>query len=414
MDFSGSGLAENLISVISVEDRTQETGVKQKLKTAVLIAVGDELLSGIRREGNCASLAWRLHDAGWKVRRAEVIPDDRSDIVEALKRWVGQVDMLVLSGGLGPTHDDRTRGALAEYLGCPLPVSEERNQQAVPAAAEGVLNPAGSALGIRFERAGTKVWSFPGVPGEFEAMVRQEIVPLLQSDRGWESVGIIGVRESLVAERLADITADPDFHVSILPSFGLVEFVIRGEPRRVKEAACAVRERFGPDALPEGCVTLPQAILKTGLEKNLTVSCAESCTGGLVGASLTGLPGISAVFTGSAVVYHNEAKKKVLSVPEFLLERHGAVSGDCAEYMARGALELYGTSVAVAITGIAGPDGGSAEKPVGTVWFALASRQNGVKQCRSFLKQLSGGREAVRERAVGVALSEVWRRMCEL
>ncbi|MDR3265371.1 MAG: nicotinamide-nucleotide amidohydrolase family protein [Synergistaceae bacterium] len=405
------------------------------MNTAVLIAVGDELLSGIRREGNCASLAWRLHDAGWRSVRIEVIPDELPDIADALSRWVGKVDLLVLSGGLGPTHDDKTRAALAEYLGCDLVIDDELYdrvlsryeattrerlersrplQGAIPRAAKGVYNPAGSALGIYFEKEGTKVWSFPGVPFEFEAMTARELLPLLPPAHGWESVGIIGVPESLVVGRVAEIIADSRLHISILPSFGLVEFVIRGEAERVGAAARTVRERFAADALPRGCVTLPQAILRTGTEKGLTVSCAESCTGGLVGASMTELPGSSAVFMGSAVVYDNEAKKRVLGVPPSVTERYGAVSAECAGEMARGALGLYGTSVAVAVTGIAGPDGGSAEKPVGTIWFALASRTDGGTECQSFLRRLDGGRELVRERAVRVALSAIWRRMCDL
>ncbi|MDR3230603.1 MAG: nicotinamide-nucleotide amidohydrolase family protein [Synergistaceae bacterium] len=250
-------------------------------------------------------------------------------------------------------------------------------------------------------------------------MTVQELLPLLSPTRGspargWESVGIIGVPESLVAERVREIIADERLHISILPSFGLVEFVIRGEPERVETAARTVRERFAADALPRGCVTLPQAILKTGSEKELTVSCAESCTGGLVGSAMTEVSGSSAVFMGSAVVYDNEAKKRVLGVSSSILERNGAVSAECAGEMAVSALELYGTSVAIAVTGIAGPDGGSAEKPVGTVWFALASRIGEKTECRSFLRSLNGGRELIRERAVRIALSAIWRRMCEL
>lgn len=404
----------------------------ESVKTAVLIAVGDELLSGIRHEGNCAALAWRMHDAGWKVERMEVIPDDLPPMVDALNRWVGKVDVLVLSGGLGPTHDDMTRYALAEYLGCDLAVdnalydrmltryeglpmrdSLERSrpvQGAIPTGARGVYNPAGSALGIYFERSGTKVWSFPGVPFEFRAMVEQELVPLLPPAHGWESVGIIGVPESRVVERVPEIVSDPALHVSILPSFGLVELVLRGERDHVEASAQTVRERFAEDALPKGCVTLPEAILKTGLEKGLTVACAESCTGGMAGAALTDLAGSSAVFMGSAVTYSNEAKEKILGVEPSVLEKYGAVSGECAEEMARGALSIYGTSLAVAITGIAGPDGGSREKPVGTVWFAVASRGD-VVECDSFSRQLGDERDLVRERAARVALSALWRKM---
>jgi len=372
----------------------------------------------------------------------EVIPDDLPRIVEVLDRWVGKTDLLVLSGGLGPTHDDKTRYALAEYLGCGLAPNDalydrvsaryegtpmrkyvERSrpiQGLVPEKATGVYNPAGSALGIYFEKSDTKVWSFPGVPFEYKAMVKQEIAPLLSSRStawAWESISIVDIPESLAAERISEIVADQRLHISILPSFGLVEFVIRGEKELVDSAAREVRSRFAGDVLPEGCSTLPEAVLAVGREKGLTLSCAESCTGGDVGAYLTDLAGMSDVFAGSAVVYANEAKKKILGVEQAILDAHGAVSGKCAESMARGALRLYDTSLSVAVTGIAGPGGGSAEKPVGTVWFAVASQVGNAGnsvECTSFTRRLSGERGPVRERGVRIALGAVWRKMVEM
>ena len=280
-----------------------------------------------------------------------------------------------------------------------------------------------------FERSGTQVWSFPGVPFEFKAMTRQELAPLLARERGpyaWDSVAVIGVPESVLIERVPDIVADSRLHISILPSFGLVEFVVRGERALVEASVKTLRARLRDDVLPEGCTTLSQAILKTGLEKKLTLSCAESCTGGLAGAALTDVPGSSGVFVGSAVVYSNEAKEKFLGVSRSVLESQGAVSGECAEAMAEGALALYGTSVAVAVTGIAGPGGGAPDsenpgKSVGTVWFAVASRTDerndggrGGIECRSFVRKLGEERALVRERAVRTALTAAWRRMKEM
>jgi nicotinamide-nucleotide amidase len=371
----------------------------------------------------------------------EVVPDDLPSIVAALERWVGKAELLVFSGGLGPTHDDKTRYALAEYLKCGLSVNDalydrvaarfegtpsraviERSrpiQGLVPEGAQGVYNPAGSALGIRFEKMGTRVWSFPGVPFEFKAMVRQELTPFLFREgegpaRVWKSVSVIGVPESLAVERVPEIVADQRLHVSVLPSFGLVEFVIRGEGLLVESAVRTLRERFVDSVLPEGCATLPEAILALGREKGLTLSCAESCTGGSVGAALTDVPGSSAVFAGSAVVYSDEAKKELLYVEPALLDRYGAVSGECAESMARGALARYKTSLAIAVTGIAGPDGGSEEKPVGTVWFAQASWVGDKVESYSFGRHLDGERELVRERAARIALTTAWRRICDM
>jgi nicotinamide-nucleotide amidase len=441
----------NALGYTGLDFSRREDGI---VNTAVLVAVGDELLSGVRREGNCAWLAWILHDAGWRLLRMEVVPDDLPEIVGALERWVGKTDLLVLSGGLGPTHDDKTRYALAEYLDCGLTtddalydrvaaryeetsqslhgLSESGNfpqldmktlversrptQSLVPTVARGVYNPAGSALGIYFERSGTRVWSFPGVPFEYKAMVKQEVTPFLSSagSGAWASVSVIGVPESLAVERVPEIVTDERLHVSVLPSFGLVEFVIRGERALVESAVHTLRERFAGDVLPEDCVTLPEAILATGQARSLTLPCAESCTGGLIGAALTDIAGSSAVFAGSAVVYSNEAKKNLLGVEASILSGHGAVSGECAESMAKGALTRYGTSLAVAVTGVAGPDGGSLEKPIGTVWFGVALQGTDQVISDSFVRRLDGERDLVRERAVRVALTAAWRKMCEM
>ncbi|GHV47783.1 putative competence-damage inducible protein [Synergistales bacterium] len=423
------------------------------MKTAALVAIGDELLSGIRREGNCSFLSRLLHDAGWNLERIEVVPDELRCVEDVLNRWIGKVDILVMSGGLGPTHDDKTRFAVAQYLKCELALDnaqydrvlsrygedfrelleKTRNIQAlIPVEAKGVYNPAGSALGIFFERSGTKVWVFPGVPFEYKAMARAEILPVITSGRDesytWKSAAISGVPESLVAERVPELVADWRLHISILPSFGLVEFVIRGEKALVESSYRLMYERFQSEILPYDCVTLPEAILKIGKDKNLTISFAESCTGGLLGAALTDLPGSSRVFIGSAVVYSNEAKKRVLGVSDNILSAFGAVSKECAEAMAKGALALYDTSISVAVTGIAGPDGGSEEKPVGTVWFAVASKKASENEieCASFVRNIGGGygsdvrrsdsqdpdrRALIRERTVRVALTAAFGEM---
>lgn len=400
------------------------------MRTAVLVAIGDELLSGVRREGNCAALAWRLHDAGWCARSIEVVPDDPERIVGLLRHWVGRVDLLVLSGGLGPTHDDRTREALSEYLDSPLrredalydriverygedrraALERVRSSQAlIPEAARGVDNPAGSALGIAFERAGTRVWSLPGVPSEFAAMVRQELPELFVASHRWGSVVLADVPEPQAVERIPEVIEDPALHVSVLPSFALVELIVRGDPERVRTAERLIRDRFPDDALPAGCAVLQEAVLHEARERGLTVACAESCTGGLVQGALTSVPGSSEALMGGVVTYSDEAKRKILGVDPGVLERHGAVSAECALAMAEGVLRLYGTDIAVSVTGIAGPGGGSAEKPVGTVWFAVASVKEGVVRSSAFLRNLRGDREGVRERAVGCALSALWR-----
>ncbi len=399
------------------------------MKRAVLIAIGDELLSGIRKEGNCAALAWKLHDAGWDVLRMEVIPDDLPQIVAALERWVGESELVIVSGGLGPTHDDKTRDAIALYLQSPLiedmglyeqVISRYRdrmalvngialNQSKVPEAAKGVYNPVGTALGIYFERKGTKVWSFPGVPLEFEAMVKQELDGLLLHSDGWASVVLAGIYELQVAERIPEVLLNPELHVSILPTSGTVELIIRGSAEKVHYAENLARASFPDNILPQGCSTLQEAIMSVGVTKGWTVSCAESCTGGMLGGALTETPGSSAVFMGGTVAYSNEIKEKMLGVPSDLLKQHGAVSAECALAMAKGALKAFNTTFAVSITGIAGPDGGSKERPVGTVWIAAASSINDKPV--TFTRNFRGSRSSIREYAVRYALLNLWQYM---
>ncbi|MDR1742012.1 MAG: nicotinamide-nucleotide amidohydrolase family protein [Synergistaceae bacterium] len=374
------------------------------MRTAALLAAGDELLSGTRREGNCAFMAGRLNALGWVVPRIEVVSDEVSSIVEALGRWVGNADVVVLSGGLGPTHDDRTRAAVAEYL-----------LSRPGARVDSVPNPVGTAPGIFFEAGGTRFWSLPGVPGEYRVMAEVHILPALDRDPLYEcrSVSVVGLPETRVVALIPEVISNECLHVSVLPSSGVVELVLKGDRSAVEAAERLVRGRMPDDVLPSGCANLPEAVLSTGVRHGLTVCCAESCTGGMVGAALTEIPGSSAVFAGSAVVYSNEAKTRLLGVDASVIESRGAVSRECAEGMAVGAVTLYGggreeNTLSVSVTGVAGPDGGSDDKPIGTVWFAVA---RGTSIVGAFERRFAGDRADVRERSVKAALAALWRGM---
>ncbi len=384
------------------------------MRQAVLIALGDELLSGVRREGNCSILANRLTQAGWKILRIEILPDGPDVLEDVLPPYYGEVDLVVISGGLGPTHDDCTRFAIARLLNVPLRVDRpayerildryppdmranlERcaeSQGSIPVGAKAVHNPVGSALGISFVKEGTRVYAFPGVPAEFAAMVEQELASdLARSERGVRSVVVAGWAESLLKDRVAELTGDESLQVSILPSAGTVEIVVKGELDRVDRAVGQIRSTFSDDCLTEGRNSVAEDLLLIAREKGLTISCAESCTGGLVSAAMTDVPGSSASFLGGAVCYSNQSKMDILSVPEETLRDHGAVSEECALFMARGAIARFRSSVAVATTGIAGPDGGSDDKPVGTVCFSIS----GVCGEESFTQRFPGGRYRVR------------------
>lgn len=402
------------------------------MKQAVLIALGDELLSGVRREGNCGWLANRLALAGWKVLRMEIIPDGLGVLEDTLALWTGKTDLIVLSGGLGPTHDDCTRKGLARFLNVPLQVNDDAYnkilarypteikenlelcrfcQGAVPEGTQAVHNPRGSALGISFLFQGTKICAFPGVPDEFKAMAEQELAcEMSVNDSRMRSVIVVGWPESLLKDRIASVVDDSSLHISILPSSGTVELIFRGDPVRIESAACTLRELLPGDCLPEGCFSIAEDLLGEARKRNITVSFAESCTGGLLGAALTDISGSSDVFLGSAVCYSNSAKKNILSVPEDLLESFGAVSPECAISMAKGALNQFDSDVTLSVTGVAGPGGGSEEKPVGTVWFALA----GLCGERAFMHRFPGDRRQIRNRAMNTGLLVLRKAILEL
>ncbi|MBQ7154194.1 MAG: nicotinamide-nucleotide amidohydrolase family protein [Synergistaceae bacterium] len=400
------------------------------MRNAVLAAIGDELLSGARLEKNANFMAQHLLNKSIDLLRIEVIPDTDEAIHDLLSRWVGKTDLLIMSGGLGPTHDDRTRHAIASYLGCGLReeasmyervLDRVRNdprrfaytervrdpQAMIPVSAQAVFNPAGFALGIRFERKGTTVIALPGVPMEYQAMTRQELPEIFAPDEKhcWASVIILNIPEMTIAERIPEVISNSALHVSILPAFPQVELIIRGEPKAVAEAERLTRSRFRDDVLPQGCGSLAEAVLYEARFRGARISCAESCTGGLIGAALTEIAGSSDVFNGSAVTYSNEAKNNILGVKAATLEEHGAVSEECAREMAEGALRIYDADFAVSVTGIAGPDGGSETKPVGTVCFGFASDRGTI----TITRRLPGNREEIRIRTVRFALSELWR-----
>ena len=398
------------------------------MNNAVLAAIGDELLSGVRLEKNCNFMAWHLHNNNIAVKKIEVIPDTESEIINLLARWVGETDLLIISGGLGPTHDDRTRYAITKFLGCDLELSplydkilervqhdkirherlsRTRDPQAlIPVKAQAIYNPTGSALGIKFFMNNTQVLALPGVPLEYESMTRQELPEIfsLKNKNCWASIIILGLPELEIAHRIPEIINNDSLHVSILPASPQVELIIRGDPELVESAEKLTRSRFD-NVLPKNCKSLAEAVLHEAKNKHAKISCAESCTGGLIGATLTEIPGSSESFNGSAVTYSNESKNKILGVNLETLKNFGAVSKECAIEMAEGARKIYDSDFAVSVTGIAGPDGGSESKPIGLVYFGLSCRE----KSEAFKKIFPGNRDEIRVRTVRFALAELWR-----
>lgn len=387
------------------------------------------MLSGTGREGNCAWLASQLTSLGWKILSVQIAPDNEDVLIDIIDSWVGKVDVIVLSGGLGPTHDDRTREALSRLLGSPLArrddiygsilsryhgdirrvLEESATRQAmVPASAEALYNPQGSALAIRAEKDGTEIYAFPGVPWEFHALAEKELLPRLVSGGKRQRVlRISGWPESRLKTRIEPVLENDSLSISILPSPNCVTLSIFGLPEAVDEAIREVRELVSEDILPDGATSLAEAVFIEASRVKTKMALAESCSGGLIGAALTEIPGVSCVFAGSAVCYDNEAKMSLLGVPRGVIDEYGAVSEKCAGAMAEGAARIFGVPFSLSVTGIAGPGGATPGKPVGTVCFAVRS----LDGLSTWTKRFHGDRASVRRWAVAFGLEKLWREL---
>lgn len=359
-----------------------------------------------------------------------MVPDEESSLRGALLDLAGRVDFVVISGGLGPTHDDRTRAVLAEVAGSDLVFAGDeaervlsryegevrsrlegplRSQLMVPRGARAVYNPLGTALGVELELSGTRVFALPGVPREFEAMVDL----LLDEGRIPSATGIfakplllLGVTEGELMELAFDLHDRFGVKLSILPSYGYLRLFVRsGDPSSVDGYVEALKSipRLG-ESLIEGDSLLCE--IRRLCAGRFWLSVAESCTAGAISKAITDEPA-SDYFVGGVVAYSNEAKVRLLGVAEDLLEREGAVSAPAAEAMAEGVRRLFGADLGLSATGIAGPSGGTSDKPVGLVFLGISSPRG----TSSFRFQFRGDRGIVRARTVNKALEVLWREL---
>ncbi len=401
---------------------------------ATIISIGDEILIGQVVNTNAAWLGDRLTGLGIHVDRSLAIGDRRELIRSEIEAAAAISDIVIVGGGLGPTHDDVTREAVCDILGCDMELDpgqlariearfvergiaineRSRFQARVPVACRVIPNDYGSAPGLSFMLGAATVYVLPGVPSEMRGIFSDQIAPELQSRAGdieQKTYLLAGVTESALADELMEGLAllDRDVTLAYLPSAGLIRLRVmrlgagNDAQERYTRLLELIRSRAGRWIAGEQDEALASALGNRLKEQGLTLATAESCTGGLVGELLTDVPGSSAYYLGGVVSYANSAKIALLGVEPGLLERHGAVSREVAEAMALGARTRLGASIAVAITGIAGPDGGTPEKPVGTVWIGIAS-QRGVRAERYLL-----GRERpyIRQRAANTALEMV-------
>lgn len=403
------------------------------LNIAVL-TTGDELINGEMADTNTLQIARFLGEKGYAIRESRSVGDLEEEIAQALLELAAKREVVIVTGGLGPTEDDLTARAAARAFGRRLALNDEalrqlrdffhrnnlemnpRNekQALLPQKAAILPNLLGTAPGFTFRQGKAELFFLPGVPKEMVAMLEQEVLPRLQARSGGHPLQerilkIFGLSEPQTEEMLA---AQPLPQGTLL-GFGidypflLVKLRATGEEadQLLDQAELAARRLLEPYIFGSGRETLPGNVARMLTNAGLTIALAESCTGGMIAAMLTDLPGASAFLERGAVTYANSAKRDWLGVSDDILEREGAVSEACALAMARGIREAAGTDLGLAVTGIAGPEGGTPQKPVGTVFLALCGAD--FEQVKGF--RFSGDREKIRRMAACMALDWVRR-----
>jgi len=396
------------------------SGRKRSLMKAQIITIGDELLIGQTIDTNSAWMGAEMSKLGFDITRKTSIHDNHDDIMEILRSVTGKADVVLITGGLGPTSDDITKQALCEFFNSRMKTDQDvlamieemikrrgfhmnennRKQAEVPEACTVLSNAAGTAPGMWFEKEGTIIISMPGVPVEMKHIMNHHVLPKLKNR--FFSQAIIhrnimtyGMPEAKLAEMLTGFEASlpPEIKLAYLPSFGIIKLRLTGtgpDPdsldQVIEKQVKNLNEIIPELIFGENEEMFETVIGKLLFERNLTLSTAESCTGGKIAQMLTSVPGSSAYFKGSVVAYDNDIKKEVLGVPGNLIENFGAVSRQVVESMAAGVRDLMKTNFSVATSGIAGPDGGTEEKPVGTIWISVASEYGIVSE-----KQIYGG-----------------------
>ena len=399
-----------------------------------VVTIGTELLLGQILDTNAAELGRGLAAAGVEVVRHSSVADRPDAIREAVADALERTGFVITTGGLGPTRDDMTKREVAALFGKALEMDEavlrsleerfhrlgrpmaavNRTQAEVPEGATVLPNPRGTAPGLWVEDSrGRVVVMLPGVPSEMRGLLAEELLPRLAA----RSAGVVvrsrtvrttGVAESALAERVGAIEEEiAPLTLAYLPSIEGVDLRVTAwrlreaeAERLLASAAALLRERAGENCYGEDGTDLARAVLEQLRPRGVRLAVAESCTGGLLGARITAVPGASDVFVGGVVAYDDDVKTAVLSVPRELVVTHGAVSEAVVLAMALGAQQRFAAEASLAITGIAGPSGGTPEKPVGTVWVAARYRS----EARALKRVFPGDRNEIRGRAAQAAL----------
>ncbi len=411
-----------------------------KIPRAIVIASGSELLTGLRTDTNSGYLARALRRLGIPVTRTLTVGDRMKELLDVFRSSLDRADIVIVSGGLGPTVDDLTREALSQATGIELKENEEalkeieerfrslnrqmtdnnRRQAMVPISGFFMPNPQGTAPGLVFDAGDRLAVALPGPPRELQPMVQNHLIPFLEQrypELPHETsvlIRFVGTGESNIDQTLREhVEFDPRIRVSLLARLGCVDLTLfspSSDPtdlELLRESRRKVLETLGEFVYATEDIELDEAVGRILLEREETLATAESCTGGLIGASLTSIPGSSRYYVGGFVTYSNESKVSQLGVRSSTLETEGAVSEKTAREMAVGGARVLGADWCVSVTGIAGPEGGTPEKPVGTVWIGVANPRRDwihTKEYRFF-----GERAAVRERSRVAALDELRR-----
>ena len=388
------------------------------MNSAEIITIGDEILIGQTVDTNSAWIGTELNMLGIRVNRITSVSDSRNEIISALNESLTRARVVLITGGLGPTSDDITKETLAEYFGARLVMDEgvlanvterlrrrnlemnenNRRQAMVPDTCKVLRNLAGTAPGMLFEKQDKIIVSMPGVPHEMKHIMKEHVLPLLAEKLTGmvivhKNIMTYGIAEAMLAERLETFEKElpADIRLAYLPAFGVIKLRLTASGSDEKKIRSSVREQVEklhkiiPDVIyGENEVMLEEVIGKILYDNKLTLATAESCTGGKIASLITSVPGSSGWFKGSVVAYDNSIKTGLLGVNTETIRLFGAVSAETAGEMAKGVRRLMETDYAVAVTGIAGPTGGTAEKPVGTVWIAIDSERGLITERHIF------------------------------
>ena len=412
---------------------------------ASVIVIGDEILLGQVTDTNSGDIARTLTPEGWNIRRVMTVGDDAAEIRRAVDMCMADSMLTVTTGGLGPTKDDITKGVMTEVFGGEPVLREDvlehirtiferrgrtlnestRTQAIVPSSAHIITNPQGTAPVMWFERGGHALVCLPGVPYETRAILADgELTDRIRATfadtdihRRHHTVMCAGVTESGLSEYLEpfETSLAEGLHLAYLPTPGLIKLRLDGAgrdrealDRSFDTALARLTREYGKYIIYAGGeATMAEIVLRRARGRGLTLATAESCTGGNIAHSLTAVPGSSDVYLGGVVSYANAVKEGVLGVASETLAAHGAVSREVVTMMTEGARRITGADVAVATSGIAGPGGGTPDKPVGTVWMAVATSTG----TEAMLHQFPGNRATVITRATNQALLEVLSRI---